>query len=69
MRAEQAIKKMNRDYEQWARALFREKADLDYRSGMYGARQSGIEEGREDILSLMDQGYTAEQIRAKLKQK
>jgi predicted transposase/invertase (TIGR01784 family) len=72
MRAERAIKKMNRDYEQWARALFREKADLDYRSGMYGARQSGIDEGRaeghEDILALLDPG-TAEQIRARLKQK
>jgi hypothetical protein len=65
MRAEQAIKKMNRDYEQWARALFREKADLDYRSGMYGARQKG----REDILALMRQGYTADEIEAKLKQK
>jgi flagellar biosynthesis/type III secretory pathway protein FliH len=45
MRADRALKKISRDEEQWARALFREKASMDYRSGMNAARRVGREEG------------------------
>jgi SOS response regulatory protein OraA/RecX len=47
MRADRALKKISRDEEQWARALFREKAAMDYRSGMNAARRVGREEERE----------------------
>jgi predicted transposase/invertase (TIGR01784 family) len=78
MRAERALKKMNRDQEQWARALFREKAAMDYRSGMYNARQEGrkegLEEGRQEeaqrtyqeklgsAQKMKQDGFTVEQI-------
>ncbi|GHV95494.1 hypothetical protein AGMMS50293_18140 [Spirochaetia bacterium] len=39
MRAERALTKVSRDYEKWARTLYREKAEMDYRSGMYTARR------------------------------
>jgi hypothetical protein len=45
-----------RAYEQY------EKAASDYTSGMNGARR----EGQNEVLELMKQGYTAEQIEAKL---
>jgi predicted transposase/invertase (TIGR01784 family) len=44
--AERELGKMNRDAEQWARALFREKAAMDYRSGMGNAREDGVKLGR-----------------------
>jgi predicted transposase/invertase (TIGR01784 family) len=43
--AERELGRMSRDAEQWARALFREKAAMDYRSGMGNARDRGREEG------------------------
>jgi predicted transposase/invertase (TIGR01784 family) len=48
MRAEQALKKVSRDQERWARALFREKAAMDYRSGMLSARRAGLTQGRAE---------------------
>ncbi|MDR1970612.1 MAG: Rpn family recombination-promoting nuclease/putative transposase, partial [Treponema sp.] len=45
MSAERELGRMSRDAEQWARALFREKAAMDYRSGMGNARDRGREEG------------------------
>ncbi|GHV96628.1 hypothetical protein AGMMS50293_29480 [Spirochaetia bacterium] len=46
MQAERALTKVSRDYEKWARTLYREKAEMDYRSGMYTARKEGIAEGK-----------------------
>jgi predicted transposase/invertase (TIGR01784 family) len=45
MLAEMALSKISRDQERWARALFREKAAMDYSSGMISARRAGIELG------------------------
>jgi predicted transposase/invertase (TIGR01784 family) len=45
MRADQALKKISRDEEQWARALFREKAAMDYRFELYSSRENGLTEG------------------------
>ena len=64
MHAEKMARKISLREEHWARAIFREKADMDYRSGLANAR----EDGREDVLALLDPGI-AEQIRAQLKQK
>jgi predicted transposase/invertase (TIGR01784 family) len=45
MRADRALAKISRDEEKWARALFREKAAMDYSSELYAtakARAEGI---------------------------
>jgi predicted transposase/invertase (TIGR01784 family) len=52
MYADRALKKISRDEEQWARALFREKAAMDYYSGMSAAREDGHKEGLEAGLAL-----------------
>jgi predicted transposase/invertase (TIGR01784 family) len=74
MRAERVMEKMNRDAEQWARAIFREKAAMDYRSGMGNAREDGIKIGEEratekarkekleSARKMKADGFTAEQI-------
>jgi predicted transposase/invertase (TIGR01784 family) len=53
-----------RTYEQY------EKAESDWNSGIYDARQEGEQKGRQEgenkVLELMEQGYTAAQIKAKL---
>jgi predicted transposase/invertase (TIGR01784 family) len=73
MRADKALKRISRSEEHWARSLFRLKASMDYASEMGGARDEGkaegIEIGTDNVLALMDQGYTAEQIREKLNKK
>jgi predicted transposase/invertase (TIGR01784 family) len=45
MRAERVLGRMNRNYDKWARALFREKTEMDYYSGMATAREDGLTEG------------------------
>jgi flagellar biosynthesis/type III secretory pathway protein FliH len=52
MRADRALQKISRDEEQWARALFREKARMDYRSEMNAARRNGKAEGLAEGLAL-----------------
>jgi predicted transposase/invertase (TIGR01784 family) len=47
MKAENALKRLSRDEEQWARALFRDKAQMDYKSEIDGAREQGITIGEE----------------------
>jgi predicted transposase/invertase (TIGR01784 family) len=55
MNAERALKKMNREKEQWARALWREKRAMDYLDyktrldeALAEGRKTGWEEGREE---------------------
>jgi flagellar biosynthesis/type III secretory pathway protein FliH len=52
MYAERALTKVSRDMEKWARALFREKAEMDYYSGLAtardAARDQGLAEGRAE---------------------
>jgi predicted transposase/invertase (TIGR01784 family) len=74
MNAERALQRLSREKEQWARALFREKARMDYRSEMDGAKEHGREEGiaigaereLERVLGiarrLKAQGLSPEQI-------
>ncbi|MFP3041553.1 hypothetical protein LQZ19_06985, partial [Treponema primitia] len=45
-KADRALKKISREREHWARTMFREKAAMDYNSGMYNAYQRGREEAR-----------------------
>jgi predicted transposase/invertase (TIGR01784 family) len=45
MRAERALTKVSRDMEKWARALFREKAEMDYYSEMATARDTARDQG------------------------
>ncbi|MDR0623050.1 MAG: Rpn family recombination-promoting nuclease/putative transposase [Treponema sp.] len=51
MNAERALKKMNREREQWARALWREKRAmdyLDYKTRLDEALAAGLAEGRKE---------------------
>jgi predicted transposase/invertase (TIGR01784 family) len=69
MKAERALRKVYRDEERWARALFREKAAMDYRSAkmdakmdLKEAREEGLAEGRQEILNLLKSGKPPEEI-------
>ena len=56
MRAETVLKRVSRDEEQWAQQLFREKAAMDYRSGMGAARNegeaAGLAKGRQEGIII-----------------
>jgi flagellar biosynthesis/type III secretory pathway protein FliH len=54
MSAEKVLNKVSREYEEWARALSRWKADMDYRSGMTTAHDRGHEQG---LVQGLEQGY------------
>jgi predicted transposase/invertase (TIGR01784 family) len=51
MRAERALTKVSRDMEKWARALFREKAEMDYYSAMATARDTARDQGLAEGLA------------------
>ena len=76
MNAERALKKLNRDREQWARALWREKRAMDYldyktrmkeaevegrEKGLAEGREEGLAEGREEGLA---EGRREEKLKA-----
>jgi hypothetical protein len=44
MSAEKVLYEVSAEYEEWARALFREKAEMDYRSGMSTAYKRGVKD-------------------------
>ncbi|WP_010261126.1 Rpn family recombination-promoting nuclease/putative transposase [Treponema primitia] len=72
MNAERMLKKISRTEEQWARALFREKAAMDYRSEMYASREAGKEVGREEAEAkykpiLEENAQVIEELRRKLR--
>jgi predicted transposase/invertase (TIGR01784 family) len=46
MKADKALKKSDRNYARWARALFRDKANMDYASDMDSAERRGRAEGK-----------------------
>jgi hypothetical protein len=48
MQAEKVLDTVSRDYEEWARALFRERNDMDYRSGMHSAERRGYKKAKEE---------------------
>jgi predicted transposase/invertase (TIGR01784 family) len=50
MSVETVLRRVSGEEEQWARQLFREKAEMDYRSGMGIARDEGREEGEASGL-------------------
>ncbi|GHV07639.1 hypothetical protein FACS189485_18250 [Spirochaetia bacterium] len=48
MMADRALARISRDQEKWARALFREKAAMDYSSGIYAAGKAAhMEDARK----------------------
>jgi predicted transposase/invertase (TIGR01784 family) len=61
MSAEKVLYKVSRDYEEWAKALAREKVELDYRSGMYNARQSGLKENEQKVRAARQEVRAARQ--------
>ena len=52
MKAETVLRRVSRDEEQWAQQLFREKAAMDYRSGMGAARDEGRTIGRQEGIVI-----------------
>jgi predicted transposase/invertase (TIGR01784 family) len=72
MRAEQAISQVSRDYNEWAVALFKEKARRDYNSGLAYARHEGRAEGKvegrnegaEELAGLLRGGKTLDEAMA-----
>jgi predicted transposase/invertase (TIGR01784 family) len=50
MSTEKVLNRVSQEYEEWAKALFREKAEMDYRSGMHNAERKGYEQGLEKGL-------------------
>ena len=54
MRAETVLRRVSRDEERWAQQLFREKAAMDYRSGMGAARDEGEAAGLAKGIALGD---------------
>jgi predicted transposase/invertase (TIGR01784 family) len=51
MKAERALEKVSRNEERWARALFREKAEMDYRSELSANKKQGRAEGLAEGLT------------------
>jgi predicted transposase/invertase (TIGR01784 family) len=49
MSTEKVLDKVSRDREEWAKALSRELAEMDYRSGMDNAERKGLEKGRLEV--------------------
>ncbi|MFP3041258.1 hypothetical protein LQZ19_05490, partial [Treponema primitia] len=67
-KADRALKKISREREHWARTMFREKAAMDYNSGMYNAHQRGLEEGAEKArLALEEKDRENQELRQKLR--
>jgi predicted transposase/invertase (TIGR01784 family) len=76
MHAERALRKISRTEEQWARNLFREKASMDYVSGMEAARlegQKAADAKYQPIIEAKDHALEAqarenEELRRKLRE-
>jgi hypothetical protein len=74
MNAERALRKMNREKEQWARALWREKRAMDYldyktrlEEALAAGRAAGREEGKaEGRAEGREEGLTEGQKKAQL---
>jgi hypothetical protein len=73
MRAEKVLSTASREYEEWAKALFREKAEMDYRSEMYASHKNGYDEGVKDSKTQVQAAelrvQAAEQRAAELERK
>jgi predicted transposase/invertase (TIGR01784 family) len=65
MSAEKVLTTMSRDYEEWAQALFREKVEMDYRSGMHAAEMKGYKRAEAEIQAAKQQ---AEEYRRQLQE-
>jgi predicted transposase/invertase (TIGR01784 family) len=52
MKAEQVLEQESLKEENWAVALFREKAEMDYWSGLANARDKGIAIGRIEGIGI-----------------
>ncbi|MDR3248291.1 MAG: Rpn family recombination-promoting nuclease/putative transposase [Treponema sp.] len=55
MQAEKVLDTVSRDYEEWAQALFRERNDMDYRSGMHSAERRGYKKAQEEYEARIEQ--------------
>jgi predicted transposase/invertase (TIGR01784 family) len=70
MSAERILDRVSRDEEEWARALAWERGEMDYRSGLYAAREDGLKIGRAqahreklaNARKMKDDGLSISQI-------
>jgi predicted transposase/invertase (TIGR01784 family) len=63
MSAERVLERVSRDEEEWARALSRERGEMDYWSGLDAARERGERRGKlEAARKMKADGLSAEQI-------
>jgi hypothetical protein len=73
MQAEKVLDTVSREYEEWAQALFRERNDMDYRSGMHSAERRGYKKAKEEdetrIQAAEQQKQAAEQQRQAAEQR
>jgi chromosome segregation ATPase len=61
MSAEKVLNKVSREYEEWAKALFREKAAMDYRSGMHASRMKGRKDREAEVQAAKQEAQAANQ--------
>jgi hypothetical protein len=63
MLANKRLDKLSRQSDKWARALSRDKAVMDYKSGLYAARVKGKAEAKaEDARNMKAEGDSIEKI-------
>jgi hypothetical protein len=62
MSTERVLDRVSQDYEEWARALSREKGEMDYRSDMNNSRREGYEQGREEAIQKLRELGVSEEI-------
>jgi len=75
--AVETLSNITQDEIEYARMCNLIKSQLDYRTGMFEARESGLKEGREEgreeerqyFLEMINQGLTIEEIKERLNQK
>jgi DNA repair ATPase RecN len=61
MHAEKVLTKVSKEYEEWARVLFREKAEMDYRSGMHASYQKMLKENEQRVKAAEQEVQAAKQ--------
>ena len=64
--ATEVLLEISRDEVERARLLSELKYQLDMQSEMTYAREEGLAEGRNEVLGLIEKGYTLEDIRREL---
>jgi hypothetical protein len=68
MSTERVLDKVSQDYEEWARALFWEKAEMNYNSGM-GAAKKALQAAEQEVQAAKQEVRDAVRGREKAEQR